>query len=382
MSGILRPVELEIEGFRSFVDKSVIKFPDIKRGAILISGSYKDGSTSSGSGKSTVLMAMAFALGFCDVPTTELKSWYGKKKISVKFKISDDDNTYDIIRNPTLKLLVNGKEYEGTATGAKEELDKILKASPELVKALTYRPQREKGVFLSNTDSKNKEFLTKILDLDPVEAAGDVFSKEVSSLSSGIAILESSIESLDMQVQSSSVPEHQVQEAEESLNRANTRLNSIKNIDESSLKIKEELQNIEIELGKIYQVGLQVNSAKQQNMSIRQHVEIKQKEISALERGICHTCEREWNKSKDLIGVKKTEISQLIESMKSNLTLIKNSDVLLDKNYQTSLSVRKSELHGELGKLSAPLNDAMQSSQMARSNLDNLNRLKTEDCQV
>ena len=55
MNYALTPLEIEMEGFRSFADKTLIKFPSVKKGTVLINGSYKDGSTSSGSGKSSIV---------------------------------------------------------------------------------------------------------------------------------------------------------------------------------------------------------------------------------------------------------------------------------------------------------------------------------------
>lgn len=203
---VLMPVELEIEGFRSFTERTLIQFPKVTRGAVLINGKYKDGSTSSGSGKSTILQAIAFVLDFCDIPTTELKSWYASKKIYVRFRLSDGTNVYDIIKDPKLSLIINGEEYKGTATGAKEKLQEILKAPPELVKTLTYRPQRQRGMFLSNTDSQNKEFLVQVLGLEPVEKALDDFINEFSTLQQKVNSLDSSITSATSILSTSQVP--------------------------------------------------------------------------------------------------------------------------------------------------------------------------------
>jgi len=369
----LKPVFIEISGFRSFSEKEIVHFPQSKRGAILINGKYKDGTTSSGSGKSSILMAMAFALGFCDVPSTELKSWYGKK-INIRLRLTDGTNIYDIVRDPKLKLMVNEAPYEGTSAGAKEKLDEIMRSSPELVKALTYRPQRERGVFLTNTDAKNKEFLTKILKLDEIEAAVDLFAAEMSSKVSGIAMIEQSIDQMSSLIVTSKVHDDDVRAAKESLDSTKARLDELQSQSDGSELIKKELIHIDLELNKIQSASMEVYSAKQQNMSIRQRVELIQAEISKLKSGNCPTCEREWDKFHGLVDQKGGEINQLVESMKSNLTVISAASAIVNEDYRVSLSDRKNQLHGELGRNAAPLNDAIQAHSLAKTNCANISR--------
>ncbi len=381
MNDVLKPVEIEIEGFRSFADKSIIPFPQEYKSSVLINGKYKDGTTSSGSGKSSILMAMAFVLDICDVPATELKSWYNKK-INVRFRLTDGANTYDIIKDPKLKIIENGKEFGGTSAGAKEKLKEILKAAPELVKSLTYRPQRERGVFLTNTDSKNKEFLTKVLDLSEVESAVDSFNSEVKSLQVKINTLNELINQSKSQLPSTQVSDDDLTTASEECAQAIRRLEELQDAAGSSDKINQELSNISLELQKITKANIEVNTAKQQNQGIRQKVELLQVEIAKLQSGICHTCEREWNQYQTMIESKNSEVVNLIESMKSNLVVIKNAEPLINPEYHNQLMARRGELQQELGKLAAPMNDAINAKHLAQQRLDNLNRLRSAHQQL
>lgn len=77
MTMSLKIKELELEGFRSFEEKTLITFPE--SGMVLIAGRHLDGSMSSGSGKSSIPIAISFALGYCSLPSTALKSWNSKK---------------------------------------------------------------------------------------------------------------------------------------------------------------------------------------------------------------------------------------------------------------------------------------------------------------
>ena len=126
-------LKIELEGFRSFKDNAIIEFPDT--GAVLISGKYKNEQISSGSGKSSILMAIAYALGFCDLPATELKNW-NSKSFCVKLQLKNNNEIIEIIRNPKLQITVSGETYTGTS--AQEKLDKILGVNSDFLKILTY----------------------------------------------------------------------------------------------------------------------------------------------------------------------------------------------------------------------------------------------------
>jgi len=91
---MLRPSKLTIKGFRSFEEEATFEF---KEGDfVLISGHSATGSQS-GTGKSSVLMAMAFALGIKALPATELKNWRSKS-LSVELTIVDGPQIYKITK--------------------------------------------------------------------------------------------------------------------------------------------------------------------------------------------------------------------------------------------------------------------------------------------
>jgi DNA repair exonuclease SbcCD ATPase subunit len=369
------PIELEVEGFRSFTQRAVIKFPEVTKGAVLINGKYLDGSTSSGSGKSSLLQAMAFALDFCDIPTTELKSWYSSK-LYVRFRLSDGENTYDIIRDPKLSLVVNGEEYKGTASGAKEKLQEILKATPELVKTLTYRPQRQRGMFLSNTDSQNKEFLTQVLDLESIEKALDGFNVELSVMLNKVGVLEASIKSTVDAFNGSQVSEDTIKAGRHAYESAVARLNEITNTNDISTELKNQIGLIETEISTISKAEYEARSARDQIESIKFKLVSIKKEIDTLMAGICYTCKREWQPAQDLITAKESEMTKLVESMKYNMTIIKNAEPLLDPAHKQNLLNSRSDLNLKLGQLSAPINDALMSKNSAEMNLMNLMKMK------
>jgi predicted thioesterase len=171
----------------SYKDRQEIVFP--RQGVILFAGQWKDKAVSSGSGKSSLIHALTFALGICDLPATTLKNWYSKK-LFVNLTLYNDETgeEIEIIRDPKLQLIENGNPYSGLSVGAEDRLAQILKANSDLVKALTHRPQREKGYFINSTDSEIKTFLSTLLSLSKVEDAGDASSKTHGELKNCIEL--------------------------------------------------------------------------------------------------------------------------------------------------------------------------------------------------
>jgi len=177
VTDLLKLKKLEMTGFRSFTELTTIHFPE--SGAVLISGNNLSTGGSSGSGKSSVVEALAYVLGFCSTPATVLKSRYSSK-MSVVLTLTQGDNVYVIGRYPQLKISINGEKYKGSTTGAEEVLAGILKSPTALVKALTYREQRGTGQFINSTDSQKKEFLSKCLKLKEIEEAQDLLKEKLS----------------------------------------------------------------------------------------------------------------------------------------------------------------------------------------------------------
>src|SRR5882672_2114882 len=103
---MLRLTYLEIQGFRSFKDKTRIEFP--ATGLVLIRGP-------SGVGKSNLLLALSHALDICPVPATKLKSWYSDRGFQLELGLESDNGPVIIKRGRENSVTRNGQ----TVTGAK-----------------------------------------------------------------------------------------------------------------------------------------------------------------------------------------------------------------------------------------------------------------------
>lgn len=150
---------VEIQGVRSIVGPCRIEFP--KSGLVLIKGKNADTGASSGSGKSSVLHAINFALGTGHIPASRLENW--NTPISVSLSVSSDEKTFLIERGT--KVALTGDIQAKGATSVNEELSKALGVTPAQLQSLTNRPQKKKSFFLSKSDEEKKSFLIESIPL-------------------------------------------------------------------------------------------------------------------------------------------------------------------------------------------------------------------------
>ena len=78
---IIKLKSLELENFLSFTKKQSITFPE--KGLLLLRGE-------NGSGKSSLLEAIAYVLDYCSTPATELQSFLSEEPLRVKLILDID----------------------------------------------------------------------------------------------------------------------------------------------------------------------------------------------------------------------------------------------------------------------------------------------------
>jgi DNA repair exonuclease SbcCD ATPase subunit len=178
---------LGLEGFRSFRKHQHVEFPH--NGLVLVRG-Y------SGTGKSNFALGLAYALGYCDRPSTALKSWDHDGRWSVDLDLKTNDAEVSISRGSSFSLDVNQEPVKGLAKVKEEALAKELGLGPELLKPLTYRPQRTTGLFLSKTDEQKKEFLSQLLRLDEFEREAENAAKLIAELEAELASAKGDIDKI------------------------------------------------------------------------------------------------------------------------------------------------------------------------------------------
>lgn len=196
---MIRVKKVTIKGFRQFREESSVELPE--SGLVLIRGKNNDTGGSSGSGKSTIMHAISYALGFCPFPATALQNWYSNEKMQVTVELDTHEGPVVVKRGAETSLTINGEVVKGSVRAVDERLRQLLGLPNDLLKALTYRPQDEPGLFLSMTDAERKEFLSQLLDLKELEGISDAARKAANDLLSKAEQIERSAAYISSQIQ-------------------------------------------------------------------------------------------------------------------------------------------------------------------------------------
>ncbi len=182
-----------MKAFRSFAEEAFIKFPET--GLVLIRGNDNKSGESSGTGKSNVNLAIAYALDFPgQLPATELQSWLTDEPLQVYLCLGTPQGDVVIGRGKKNVLKIGDQTITG-ARAISENFQKVFGQIPEVLAALTYRAQARGGLFLSKTDSEKKEFLSQLVGLDRFEASVDAAEEEIKNLTRQLPQLEAALQS-------------------------------------------------------------------------------------------------------------------------------------------------------------------------------------------
>lgn len=359
---------LEIENFRSFKEKAIIDFPD--SGAVLVSGRYKNENISSGSGKSSILMGLAYALGFGDLPATELKNW-NSKNLNVKVVLKNDSQVIEIIRDPKLKLLTDGQEHLGTS--AQEKLNSLLKVCPDFLKILTYRPQREPGSFLKAPDSEKKNLLKQMLQLSEIDDAHDKIKTEYQNKKNSLDLLQRELEFLNLSANEWTIDQNEYDRLSELHFKYTTELEKIKN----NKKLFENTQKINKIREQLTGVNLKLNEIsvkKQQILDYEGRIKTIKSEIEIMEKEKCPTCFQYWEKGFSAAEAKKNTINMLSSQIKENNLYIEQERLI--RQDLNSLTNEYEKLSIETSSESIKAKELLEKLSITKNNLKNLTEQK------
>ena len=158
-----------------------------------IRGFNLDSKGSSGSGKTSIILAINYALGVCHLPATSLQSWMTEVPMAVELCLDTDEGEVVIARGEKFSVSIGGKVMRGSAKALEEKIQQIVGLQPELLEALTYRRQMTRGHFLSKTNSEKQEFLTMLLGLGKFESAIEKTQANIRDLEPGTKLLEDEV---------------------------------------------------------------------------------------------------------------------------------------------------------------------------------------------
>jgi ABC-type dipeptide/oligopeptide/nickel transport system ATPase subunit len=165
---------LTLFNFRSFQGLHTLDFP--ASGLVILRGENRDTTGDSGAGKTNILLAIAYAFGYCRHSAKALQCWYDDAPMYVEVELDTPEGVVAVRRG--IKGVSIGS-LKGKSAEAK--LDQVIGVPPELREILTYRDQVKPKQFLAMGDAALKEFLVEVLQLHGLEkevaAAVDLLGK-------------------------------------------------------------------------------------------------------------------------------------------------------------------------------------------------------------
>jgi len=365
---MIKLIEIEIEGFRSFQDRQLISFE--QSGITLIAGEHTNEDTTSGIGKSSIPEAIAFAFGFCDLPATELKGW-NSSSIYVRLKIQKDSDFIDIVRSPKLHLIQNGVAIETMAKDAEQRLQAILGVSPEVMQLLTYRPQRTSNKFIDLTDSEQKVLLTGLLGLDQFEKAADTLSGQLSSVQIELASNSMLLKQLN------SIPSIDITETKHKLTQTQSQILEYRSkIGDSTTgieisKLNQEINQYETEIDKLNTITRKASQASYENSQIKPKVEIIFKELTELKGHKCPTCSQHWDQNQEAIKQRELHLAHIKNLYQANQSVITAAEPYKDPVHINQLRQNQNLLRQKIADLQSP-------GQQTQAMIGSLSQLSTQ----
>ncbi len=329
---------LKLENIRSYLHET-IEFPE---GSVLLSGDI-------GSGKSTILLAIEFAL--FGIMRAELSGSsllrHGKNQGSVelRFKIDKDEflikrtlkKSRDTVIQDTGYILINNKKIEGTPVELKARILNILGYPEELIsksKSMIYRytvytPQEEMKQILFEDKNIRLDTLRKLFGIDKyktIKENADNFTRE---LRRKISELNIRLENYDELEKEKTEKRKKADEISLTITKAIHELEEIKKILQ---KEKNLLENFEQEVKKENELKkqldlkeVQISNKKSNKDKINQKIEESQKHVLNIEKRL-----ESYSKVEEIIPEK--ELEKEINKLNEDLNvLIKEKSTYLEK---------------------------------------------------
>ena len=188
--------DYSFQNIRSFLDKQTISFEGRDK-LIQMDGENRNTGGSSGSGKSTALIAIDYLLGLSDIPSTVLQSWLTKDDMCVEANLTIDKVKTYIRRSKKKGLLLQYGEEEFQGTLAEEKLQQIISIPKNVFKQMIHKKQDEKGFFLNKTAKQMYEFLIDMLDLGMQDKKLNKISEDIKTLTKDIETATASIANIE-----------------------------------------------------------------------------------------------------------------------------------------------------------------------------------------
>jgi DNA repair exonuclease SbcCD ATPase subunit len=179
--------KLTIQAFRGFVGVNTVEFPE--NGLVAIKGYNRNNGGSSGAGKSSIGLAIMYALGLLSNAKRHANK-QTQAEMQVTLELDTGHGPVVINRGAVTNVIINGQTISGSVAKVNEAIATVFGMSLDLVEPLIMRYQQQPGFFLSMTDSEKKEFLSKLLGLEQIELAIIKAQESIESAKSGLEVYQ------------------------------------------------------------------------------------------------------------------------------------------------------------------------------------------------
>lgn len=180
--------ELRFKNFGRFLEEQSIDFSSLSP-FTQIDGLNHNTKSSSGSGKSTVFMALDYLLGFNHRPATILQCRYTEEPLWVQGTFSDN---VIITRSKSLIQVDTGTE-KLKGVRAEEFIDVLIGMPRDLFRKVVHKRQKEGGFFLNFTPKEMHDFLIDCIGLSKFKEKYKILEEKIEQAENTWSKLESDL---------------------------------------------------------------------------------------------------------------------------------------------------------------------------------------------
>jgi len=193
---------LELKGFMSYRDTTIIEFPD---GIIGITGCIEDDITrSNGSGKSSIVMAILFALYGTGIFSKKDEVWFDSlpsgEEVYVKLFFELNGNNYTIQRggkkatSSYLTVYENDVKCGSSIKESQEFINSLMCMDSWLFTASVFFSQNDISSFITTTPQKRREYIDSVLDIAIYGDMYKICNKDRKAVENSIATMKVDID--------------------------------------------------------------------------------------------------------------------------------------------------------------------------------------------
>jgi DNA repair protein SbcC/Rad50 len=329
--------QLKLKNVRSYIDET-INFQD---GSTLLSGDI-------GSGKSTILLAIEFALFGTSRPDLPgealLRKGTTQASVELTFKINDNEiiiqrnlkKERDNIKQLAGYIIINNTKKDLTAVELKAEIISLLGYPEEFVtknknyifRYSIYTPQEEMKLILQDNPETRLDVLRKIFNIDKYKNVRENLQLYLKQMRTNIAILKTKTEDFELEKEKLTNLSQEKEKFDSSLNNLLPELTKLKKDvgnQREELELLEKKQHQFVELKQQYKTaGTLLQEKNQQLEQLKQkqeqlNLEIVQLSLPDSDLELINKEIRSLEEQKSEVFTKKSSLQEKLKQLQRNI---------------------------------------------------------------